>query len=122
MYTTVGWLDHIVFAMAPLGILTAVTAAIRVGGPGWMKAVIGRARENRATAELELMSSTSNEVCELCNGEGIVRTMGVPEIKQIIILNGCTCGPEKCYGLHTVEEGVDAGVLHEQGIPIYCVW
>ena len=117
-----GWLDHIVFAMAPLGILTAITAAIRVGGPVWMKAMIGRARENRATAELELMSSTSDEVCELWNGKGIVRTMGAPEIKQIIYLEGCTCEPEKCYGLHTVDEGVATGVLHEQGILIYCVW
>ena len=81
-----GWLDHIIFAMAPLGILTAITAAIRVGGPAWMRAVIGRARENHATIELELMSSTSHEVCELWNGQGIVRTMGEPEVQQIIYL------------------------------------
>ena len=70
----VGWLDHIIFAMAPLGILTAIVAAIRVGGPSWLRAVVGRARENRATVEVELMSSTSHEVCELWNGHGIVRT------------------------------------------------
>ena len=68
------WLDHIIFAMAPLGIVTAIVAAIRVGGPPWLRAVVGRARENRATVEVEMMSSTSHEVCELWNGQGIVRT------------------------------------------------
>ena len=71
---TVSWLDHIIFAMAPLGIVTAIVAAIRVGGPPWLRAVVGRARENRATVEVEMMSSTSHEVCELWNGQGIVRT------------------------------------------------
>src|SRR4051794_26471573 len=66
------WLDHLIFAMVPLGIVTAMTAAIRVQGPRAARAFIGRARENVATSEIELMSSTSNEVCELFNGKGIV--------------------------------------------------
>ncbi|KAK5656085.1 hypothetical protein OQA88_5224 [Cercophora sp. LCS_1] len=43
--------------MAPLGIVTAVVGAIRVGGPSWLKAIIGRARESRAVAESEVMGS-----------------------------------------------------------------
>jgi len=43
--------------MAPLGIITAIVGAIRVGGPDWLKAIVGRARETRASAEVELMSS-----------------------------------------------------------------
>lgn len=70
--------------MAPLGIVTALASVIRVGGYAWQRALIGRARENTAQAELELMSSVSPEVCELWNGEAIVRSMGKPEIKQII--------------------------------------
>ena len=67
-----------------------------------MRAVVGRARENRATAEVELMSSTSHEVGELWNGQGIVRTMGRPQVQQIIYL------PEKkddheSYGLYTIK-------------------
>jgi len=69
-----GWLD-INFAMAPLGIITAMIGAIRVGEPAWLRAVIGRARENKAASEIELMSSTSHEVGELWNGEAIVRTL-----------------------------------------------
>ena len=95
--------------MAPLGILTAIVAAIRVGGPSWLRAAVGRARENRATVEMELMSSTSHEVCELWNGEGIVRTMGKPEVQQIIYLRGQE--DEDTFGLHTVESAMKAGLL-----------
>ncbi|KAI8685377.1 hypothetical protein NCS55_00209200 [Fusarium keratoplasticum] len=41
---------------------TDVAPAIRVGGPTLLKAIVGRARENMAVSELELMSSTSEEV------------------------------------------------------------
>ena len=77
-----------VFAMAPLGVLTAIAGAIRVGGASWLKRLVGRARENNANAEIELMSSVSQEVCELWNGKSIVRSTGRPEVKQIIHLPG----------------------------------
>ncbi|KAM0166911.1 hypothetical protein ACHAQE_001122 [Botrytis cinerea] len=94
------WLDHIIFAMAPLGIITAIIGAIRVGGPPQLKALIGRARENRASAELDFMSSTSHEVSELWNGHGIVRTMGKGKVKQILFLEGR--GPPEKFGLFTL--------------------
>jgi hypothetical protein len=72
--------------MAPVGIVTIIVAAIRVGGPLWLKAVIGRARENTAAAEIELMSSTSKEVCELYNGEGIVKCQGSAPVWEYICL------------------------------------
>ncbi|KAK4122032.1 hypothetical protein N657DRAFT_682498 [Parathielavia appendiculata] len=61
MSQSTGWADNVILAMAPLGVLTAIVGAIRVGGPSWLKAIIGRARESRAIAESELMSSTSKE-------------------------------------------------------------
>jgi hypothetical protein len=76
MSQSMGWIDTVIFAMAPLGIITAIVGAIRVGGPGWLKTIIGRARENRAMAKVELMSSTSHEMCEMWNGQNIVRIMG----------------------------------------------
>ncbi|KAF8241203.1 hypothetical protein K440DRAFT_22882 [Wilcoxina mikolae CBS 423.85] len=109
MSQSMSWLDHIIFAMAPLGILTAIVAAIRVGGPSWLRAVVGRARENRAIVEMELMSSTSHEVCELWNGQGIVRTMGRPEVQQIIYLEDQK--GEDTFGLHTVESAMKARLL-----------
>ncbi|KAI5780928.1 hypothetical protein EDC01DRAFT_598895, partial [Geopyxis carbonaria] len=81
---SIGWVDNLIFAIAPLGIITAIVGAIRVGGPSWLKAAVGRARENKGAAEIDLMSSTSDEVCELWNGQTIVRTMGKPEILQVV--------------------------------------
>ncbi|UPL02498.1 hypothetical protein LCI18_013432 [Fusarium solani-melongenae] len=85
MSESLTWVDHLIFAMVPLGIITAITAAIRVQGMPVAKAFVGRARENRALAEIELMSSTSGEVCELFNGNSIVRAMGKPKIEQFLI-------------------------------------
>ncbi|KAK2031336.1 hypothetical protein LX32DRAFT_691740 [Colletotrichum zoysiae] len=83
---SLGWADNILLAMVPLGIITIIVSAIRVGGPGFLKALIGRARENLAVAEQELMSSTSSEVCELWNGHEVVRCMGSAPIKEFICL------------------------------------
>ncbi|KAK1764248.1 hypothetical protein QBC33DRAFT_595504 [Phialemonium atrogriseum] len=78
------WIEGLIFACAPIGILTAVVSAIRVGGSRWLKAIVGRAREPDADVELELMSSTSSDVCELWNGAGIVRVVGSPSIIELI--------------------------------------
>ena len=102
-----GWLEYVIFAMGPLGIITAVVSAIRVGGPGWMKAIIGRARENLATVELELMSLTSSEVCEIWNGEGVVRLMGRAEVKEIIYLDERDDDGDT-FGLFTFEVAKEA--------------
>ncbi|KAI9770168.1 MAG: hypothetical protein M1839_003270 [Geoglossum umbratile] len=100
------WLDHIIFAMAPLGILTALVGAIRVCGPPWLKAWVGRARENIATAEVDLMSSTSHEVCELWNGEAVVRTLGKPMVEQFVYLKAYEGergeDGERTFGLYTL--------------------
>ncbi|KAK3341452.1 hypothetical protein B0T25DRAFT_593994 [Lasiosphaeria hispida] len=86
MSQSTGWADNIILAMAPLGIITIIVSAIRAGGPSWLKAVIGRARESFAVTESELLSSTSQEVCELWNGQQIVRVMGTGPIREFIIL------------------------------------
>ncbi|KAI5786960.1 hypothetical protein DFH27DRAFT_486975, partial [Peziza echinospora] len=78
------WLDNVIFACAPLGILTAITSAIRVGGSRNLKSIIGRAKESDAQAEIELVSSTSSDVCELWNGTGLVRVVGSPDILEFI--------------------------------------
>ncbi|KAG8356569.1 hypothetical protein FVEN_g5726 [Fusarium venenatum] len=72
--------------MAPIGIVTTIVSAIRVSGPPWLKAVIGRSRENLSAAEMELMSSTSQETCELYNGLDVVRCQGLAPVKEIICL------------------------------------
>ncbi|KAG5800556.1 hypothetical protein H9Q69_000443 [Fusarium xylarioides] len=79
------WLDHLIFAMVPLGIITAITGAIRVQGMPMARSFIGRAREHQAQAEIELMSPTSGEVCEVFNGNSIVRAIGDPKVAQFLI-------------------------------------
>ena len=86
MSQSLGWADNFILAMAPLGILTIIVAAIRVGGPSWLKGVIGRARESLADAESELMSSTSDEVREFWDGQQIVKMKAKEMICEFVIL------------------------------------
>jgi hypothetical protein len=77
-------LDLIIFALLPLGILTAVVSAIRVCGNQSLKAFIGRAQEADGVAEAELCSSTGLSVCELWSKGGISRVFGRPKILEIV--------------------------------------
>ena len=113
MSQSMGWADNVIFAMAPLGIITAIIGAIRVGGPTWLKAVIGRARENRAAAEVELMSSTSHEVSEVWNGQALVRTTGLPPMRDIIYFPRRRAKDD--FGLQTLEEAKSKGYLKADG-------
>jgi hypothetical protein len=120
MSQSMGWADNIILAMAPLGIITAIVGAIRVGGPQWLKAVIGRAREPIAVAEAELMSSTSHEVCELWNGQEIVRVMGSGPIREFVILlpDELDGGPETDDGPRpNSAEDTDGNPTPDQKVP-----
>lgn len=86
MSESMGVADNIIFAVAPLGIITAIVGAIRVGGPKVLTAIIGRARESRSAVEIELMSSTSTDVCEMWDGKGVVRALGAAPIVELIYL------------------------------------
>ncbi|KAI4656869.1 uncharacterized protein J4E78_006760 [Alternaria triticimaculans] len=71
---SLGWADHFLLAVGPLGIITTVVSAIRVKS----------AREKLATAELELLSSTSDATSELWTEEGIVRQPGHATILEMV--------------------------------------
>lgn len=79
-----GLADSVLFAMAPLGVITAIVSAIRIAGHPWLKALVGRGKEGLAQAELELMSSNSHDVGEMYNGEAIVRVLGTPSVFQFV--------------------------------------
>jgi hypothetical protein len=40
--TSVGWADNILLGTAPIGIMTAIISAIRIGGNRFLKSLIGR--------------------------------------------------------------------------------
>ncbi|KAL7269575.1 hypothetical protein RUND412_007753 [Rhizina undulata] len=88
-----GWQDHMLVAMVPLGIITIIVSAIRVCGPRWLKAIVGRAKESIATTESEVMSSTSADVCEVWNGTQVVRAVGSAVMLEVFYTkhkgNGC---------------------------------
>lgn len=84
MSQSMGIADNIIFAVAPLGIVTAMVGAIRVAGPRVLRSLIGRARERRADVEIELMLSTLADVCEIWDGSSIVRALGESPIVEFI--------------------------------------
>ncbi|KAL1883245.1 hypothetical protein Daus18300_000303 [Diaporthe australafricana] len=117
MSQSMGWADNIILAVAPIGIITAMVGAIRVGGPTWLKAIIGRAKENLAIAEGELMSSTSDEVCEVWNGREVVRCMGTAPVVEFICLipDKAQLNDEKTCEIEVVslKEALEKGYLDE---------
>ncbi|RSL46578.1 hypothetical protein CEP54_013784 [Fusarium duplospermum] len=85
---SMGWADNVLLAMGPLGIITIIVSAIRVGGGKRLKALIGRARESHSVAEQELLSSTSQNVCEMWSGQQIVRLIGNSDGMETLIITG----------------------------------
>jgi hypothetical protein len=75
---SISTIDSIIFAMAPIGIITAVVSVIRLYGRPCFKALVGRAQEAHEVAEAELCSSTSHKVCELWSNGSICRVFGRP--------------------------------------------
>lgn len=78
------FLDSLVFAIAPLGVITAIVSVIRVRGTPFLRSLIGRAREPHGAAELELCSSTSQDVSEVWSNGGVCRVLGRPKILEFM--------------------------------------
>ena len=70
------------------------------------------ARESRAAAELELLSATSGEVCEMWSGSQIVRVAGQPSTMQYIINR--TVGPETVM---TLSEALKQNIYIQSSSP-----
>jgi ankyrin repeat protein len=115
MAGSLSWTEDIIFAMGALGVITAMVGAIRVGGPVWLKAIIGRARESRADIEMELLSSTSHDVCEAWNGQAIVRLVGTPSIVELIFSTelGDEASNDSRHEIRSVTEALEDGILQE---------
>lgn len=86
---SVTYLDYFIFAMAPLGILTAVVSAIRVRGGPSLRAFIGSAQEGAGGIEAELCSSTSRDICELYDSGGISRVFGIARLLESSLTTLC---------------------------------
>ncbi|KAF2181878.1 hypothetical protein K469DRAFT_691933 [Zopfia rhizophila CBS 207.26] len=75
--------ENIIFAVAPLGILTAVVSVMGVLGSASLRAFVGRAQEGRPSRSRTLLLY-SYDVCELWNNGGIARVFGRPQMLEFI--------------------------------------
>ncbi|KAL4897717.1 hypothetical protein BDV59DRAFT_49061 [Aspergillus ambiguus] len=82
---SVSLLDNFIFALAPLGILTALVSVVRVCGTSSLRAFVGRAQEGPGEAESELLSCVSETTGELFNDNGISRIFGRPRILEVVV-------------------------------------
>lgn len=51
--TSVGWADNILLGIAPIGIMTVIISAIRIGGNKFLKSLIGRYSASASLCEFE---------------------------------------------------------------------
>ncbi|KAL4732919.1 hypothetical protein BDV11DRAFT_176189, partial [Aspergillus similis] len=103
--------DNFVFAVAPLGVLTAMVSAIRVCGSPSLRAFIGRAAEGAGDAEIELLSCTSRTTTELHSDGGISRIFGDADILEILFVDESEM--HKFLGRKDIDAAIIA-VLREQ--------
>ncbi|KAL2835081.1 hypothetical protein BDW59DRAFT_2979 [Aspergillus cavernicola] len=115
-------LDNFIFALSPLGILTAVVSVIRICGNSSLRAFVGRANEAPGEAENELLSCVSDATAELFNDGGISRVSGRPRILEVMVWeepNPCGQSSYKIgtlrYALREGSWSMDGGeYLHEK--------
>ncbi|KAF3211097.1 hypothetical protein TWF679_006588 [Orbilia oligospora] len=124
--------DNIIFAMAPLGLLTAIVSVIRVCGSASLRAFIGRAQEGPGVAEIELLSCTSETTAEIYNEGGIARVFGEPQILEVVVVkpkansnsfeyDGGNDGPRITMLWDAIFQGVEKAAYHQtssSGVPL----
>ena len=87
MSQSMGWVENLIFACGPLGIITTMVGAFRVAGEELYR-LSSVMRESRGAVEVELMSSISADVWELWNGQGVVRVLGSSPIIELYYQQG----------------------------------
>lgn len=109
------FLDYFIFAMGPIGIITAAVSTIRLCGHAYLRAFIGRSQEGAGDVEAELCTSTSRDVCELFTKGGIARVLGRPSILELIY------DPSYCHdntaGLFLFRHYLKTRILRENRTP-----
>ncbi|USP78311.1 uncharacterized protein yc1106_05585 [Curvularia clavata] len=72
--------------------------------------ILGSARESLAAAEQELLSSTSDDVCEMWSGTDIVRQLGKPRTKELIVVKNDRASIPRVLGL---AQAIESRYMHE---------
>ncbi|KAJ6009274.1 hypothetical protein N7522_004290 [Penicillium canescens] len=113
-------LDNVIFALSPLGVLTAVVSVIRICGGSSIRAFVGRAQEGPAEAEIELLPCISESTAELFNEGGITRVFGRPQIVEIVAWEDIDPkNGEKSVKIGTLREALREGAwtCRGEGLP-----
>jgi hypothetical protein len=78
--------DAIIFAIAPLGVITSVVSAIPVTGPPSLRAFIGRAQKGSRSAEADrtVLFDKPRSVRVLYQRRAIARILGRPKLLEIV--------------------------------------
>ncbi|KAH8755140.1 hypothetical protein F5882DRAFT_308120, partial [Hyaloscypha sp. PMI_1271] len=89
--TSMGWADDVLLGVAPIGIMTIIVCAIRIGGNRFLRSLIGsvnylkcRARDSPDDEEKEILPSTSANVREIWDGNRIIRQTGESKITEFV--------------------------------------
>ena len=99
-----------IFAISPLGVLTAVVSVIRICGSSSLRAFVGRAQEGPAEAESELLPCVSESTAELFNDGGISRVFGRAKIVEIVAWeNTDATTNEKSIEIGTLRHALQVG-------------
>ncbi|KXG46045.1 uncharacterized protein PGRI_049010 [Penicillium griseofulvum] len=99
-------LDNLIFALSPLGVLTAVVSVIRICGSSSLRAFVGRAQEGPAEAESELLPCVSESTAELFNDGGITRVFGRPKIVEIVTWENVNYRKETVTKIGTLKDAL----------------
>ncbi|KAJ5692535.1 hypothetical protein N7462_001958 [Penicillium macrosclerotiorum] len=103
---SISLLDNVIFALSPLGVLTAAVSVIRVCGSSSLRAFVGRAQEGPAEAENEILPCVSGSTAELFNEGGISRVFGRPKILEIVAWEEGSKAGEKTLMIGTLRDAL----------------
>ncbi|KAL2797285.1 hypothetical protein BJX66DRAFT_298056 [Aspergillus keveii] len=96
--------DWLIFALAPLGVPTAIIAVIRTSQMQFLKRMVGLAEDKGSDVEKDLMSSTSDEVSEIWDGEKVVRVIRPSTVSELFFTRLNTNAMEEPYGIYSSQE------------------
>ncbi|KAL2859420.1 hypothetical protein BJX68DRAFT_252352 [Aspergillus pseudodeflectus] len=96
--------DWLIFALAPLGVPTAIIAVIRTSQMQFLKRMVGLAEDKVSDVEKDLLSSTSDEVSEIWDGEKVVRVIHPSTVSELFFTGLNANGMEEPYGIYSSQD------------------
>jgi hypothetical protein len=87
-----------------LGVPTAIIAVIRTSQMKFLKRMVGLAEDKVSDVEKDLMSSTSDEVSEVWDGEKVVRVIRPSTVSELFFTGLNANDLEEPYGIYSSQE------------------